>query len=161
MTAIRHFQLTEQQQQELRTAYEQCKHGPMRTRLLGVRLYGSGYAVKDISEIIGHPRRTVLRWCARYRRDGIDGLEDQRKGGNRALLSEAELQAVCHKLHQYRPVDVLGPAGVATASGQHWTVPDLKQALKQWQGLVYQSRHSYRELFQLPTGDQGLSLPLG
>jgi transposase len=51
------------------------------------------------------------------------------------------------KLHQYRPVDVLGPEGVATASGQHWTVPDLKRALQQWYDLVYQSNSSYRQLF--------------
>ena len=51
------------------------------------------------------------------------------------------------KLRQYRPLDVLGSEGVATASGQHWTVPVLKQTLTQWHGVVYQSDSSYRELF--------------
>jgi transposase len=73
---------------------------------------------------------------------------DQRQGGNRALLNDTQLEDVRRRLHQYRPVDVLGLNGVATASGQHWTVPDLKQALQQWQGVVYQSDSSYRKLFE-------------
>jgi hypothetical protein len=36
---------------------------------------------------------------------------------------------------------------VATVSGQHWTVPDLKGALQQWYGLVHQSNSPYRQLF--------------
>ena len=119
----------------------------MRTRLQAVRLYGSGYAVEDIKEITGCSRRSLLRWCQQYRDEGIAGLEDQRLGGNRALLSEAQLEDVARKLRKYRPLDVLGPSGVATASGQHWTIPDLKQALEQWHGVVYQSDSSYRALF--------------
>jgi len=75
-------------------------------------------------------------------------LEDQRAGGNRALLSEEQWADVRDRLHRYRPIDVLGPENVATASGQHWTIPDLKQALQAWQGVLYQSDSSYRQLFQ-------------
>lgn len=46
-----------------------------------------------------------------------------------------------------RPVEVLGPERVATASGQHWTIPDLALALQQWHGIHYRSNSSYRELF--------------
>jgi transposase len=147
MTGRRHFQLNEQEKQGLKTAFAECADGPMRTRLQAVRLYGSGYAVEDIREIAGCSRRSLLRWCQQYREEGSASLADQRQGGNRALLSEAQLEEVAGKLRQYRPVDVLGPAGVATASGEHWTVPDLKQALAQWHGVVYQSDSSYRELF--------------
>jgi len=73
---------------------------------------------------------------------------DQRLGGNRALLGDTELKDVSGKLHHYRPLDVLGADRAATASGQHWTVPDLKQALQQWHDVNYQSNSSYRELFQ-------------
>lgn len=147
MTGKRHFQLNEQEEQELKAAFAECADGPMRTRLQAVRLYGSGYAIEDIKEIAGCTRRTLLRWCRQYREEGIARLVDQRQGGNRALLSAGQLKDVASKLRQYRPVEVLGPGGVATASGQHWTVPDLKQALAQWHGVVYQSDSSYRELF--------------
>jgi transposase len=42
----------------------------------------------------------------------------------------------------------LGPEKIATASGHYWTVPDLRQALQQWYGLVYQSSSSYAAVFQ-------------
>lgn len=148
MTAKRELQLTEQQIAELKAAFRESMDGPLRTRLLAVRLYGSGRPVEDIIEISDCSPRTLLRWVQRYKRGGVGSLEDQRQGGNRALLSESQLADVCNKLHRYRPVDVLGVAEVATASGEHWTVPDLKRALKQWHGLVYQSNSSYLELFE-------------
>lgn len=148
MTSKRNFNLTEQQQQELKAAFKESRDGEKRTRLQAVRLYGSGYPVEEVMEIADCSRRSLLRWSQRYRRDGIDGLEDHREGGNRALLDEGKLADIGHKLHQYRPVDVLGPEKVATASGQHWTVADLKGALQQWHGLVYQSDSSYRQLFR-------------
>ena len=64
------------------------------------------------------------------------------------VLSDEQLEDICQKLHQYRPIDVLGAADVATAGGRHWTVPDLKQALQQWYGVVYKSISSYRILFK-------------
>lgn len=148
MAGKRTFQLTEKQIVELKVAYRDSKDGPMRTRLQAVRLYGGGQPVEEIIEIVDCSQRTLLRWVERYRRGGVAGLEDQREGNHRALLSEEQLTEVREKLHHYRPIDVLGPADVATASGQHWTVPDLKQALQQWQGIVYQSDNSYRQLFQ-------------
>ena len=147
MTTERNFQLTEQQSQELKNAFRESTDGPTRTRLQAVRLYGNNFAVADIQEITDCSRRSLLRWCQKYRAQGISGLREQRQGGNRALLSDIQLQDVHDKLHQYRPVDVLGPGLVATASGQHWTVPDLARALQQWHGVVYRSQSSYRELF--------------
>lgn len=146
--AKRQFQLTNEEIRELKLAYEQCRDGPTRTRLQAVRLYGSGYAVADVMEITGCSRRSLLRWCQRYRQEGIEGLLDHREGGNRAMLSEEQIAEVQRRLQQYRPIDVLGPERVATANGLHWTVPDLKQALEQWYGVVYQGSNSYRQLFQ-------------
>ena len=147
MATNRRFQLNEQQVQELKYAFQETADGPTRTRLQAARLYGSGYSVADIQDITGCSRRSLLRWCQKYREQGIDGLMDQRQGGNRALLSDRQLDDVHDKLHTYRPVDVLGPDRVATASGQHWTVPDLQQALQQWHSVAYKTSSSYRELF--------------
>ena len=147
MTAKRELQLTEQQIAEFKAAFRESTDGPLRTRLLAVRPYGIGRPVEEIIEISDCSPRTLLRWVERYRRGSIAGLEDQRQGGNRAMLNESQVAEVCDKLHRYRPVDVLGLMAVATASGEHWTVPDLKRALKQWHDLAYQSNNSYLELF--------------
>jgi transposase len=50
-------------------------------------------------------------------------------------------------MHQYKPDEVLPPA-VRISQGQFWTVSDLKVAVKQWYGVIYQSDTSYRELFK-------------
>ena len=148
MAGKRQFQLAEQQQQELMIAYEKCADGPTRTRLQAVRLYGSGYSVESIQEITGSLRRSVLRWCSRYRLQGAATLIDDRLGGNRAFLNEEQLDDICQRLHQYRQIDVLRSADVATASGRHWTIPDLKRSLQQMHGVVYQRPSSYRLLFK-------------
>ena len=147
MAGKRNFQLTEEQIQELKTACKASANGETRTRLQAVRLYGTGYPVQEITEIADCTPRSLLRWCRKYGDQGIAGLEDQRRGGNQAKLSAVQVEDVAAKLRQYRPVDVLGPAEVATANGQHWTIPDLKQALQQWHGVVYESNTSYRRLF--------------
>lgn len=147
MAGKRTFQLTEEQIQELKSTYKESADGETRTRLQAVRLYGSGYAIKEITEIADCTPRSVLRWCQKYRQQGIAGLADQRQGGNRAVLSKEQVEDVAAKLRQYRPIDVLGPAEVATANGQHWTIPDLKRALPKWHGVVYESNTSYRRLF--------------
>ncbi len=140
--------LNETEVRELQVAYESCKDGPTRTRLQAVRLYGRGYATGEIESITGAERRLVLRWYAKYRRGGPTALYDQRKGGNRRVLTDEQVADIRAKLQQYRPVDVLGASGVATADGQHWTVEDLKPALARWQGVTYQSDTSYRTLLK-------------
>ena len=58
-----------------------------------------------------------------------------------ALLGELD-----EKLHQYRPYDLLGPQS-QSASGQHWTVPDLARVVEQTYGVRWQSRTSYHHVF--------------
>jgi transposase len=111
-------------------------------------LYGSGYPTREIETITGAERRVLLRWYAKYRRGGPVALYDQRKGGNHRALTAEQLADVRAKLHQYRPVDVLGQGQVATADGLHWTVPDLKRALAMWQDVSYGSDTSYRTLLK-------------
>ena len=140
--------LNETEVRELQGAYETCQDGPTRTRLQAVRLYGCGYSTQEIEVITGVERRLLLRWYAKYGRGGPTALYDQRQGGNHRVLTAEQLADVRAKLHQYRPVDVLGKGQVATADGLHWTVPDLKRVLAMWQDVTYQSDTSYRTLLK-------------
>lgn len=142
----RQFQLNESEVRELQVAYDSCRNGPARTRLQAVRLYGTGYPTDEIETITGVGRRVLLRWCAKFREGGVAALYDQRKGGNHRLLTAEQIAQVRAKLHQYRPIDVLGGEQVATADGLYWTIPDLREALLLWQGVTYQSDSSYRSL---------------
>jgi transposase len=79
----------------------------------------------------------------------LSGFVDNRQGGNNTYLTAEKIQDLAEKLNQYRPVDLLGLEKVATAEGLHWSVPDLRQAVKQWYGVEYKTAASYHRLFRL------------
>ena len=85
--AKRKFTLTETERKELLQAYRGCKNAATRTRYQAVRLYGEGYPVKEIEQITGCNRTSLMEWCRAYREDPSQGLIDKRIGGNRAKLS--------------------------------------------------------------------------
>jgi len=141
--ANRQFTLTKEQDQELFNAYDRCKDGPTRTRYQAVRLYGTGYDEKEVEAITGCSRSSLMSWCRIYREQGIAGLVDKRKGGNRAKLTATQLKELERKLKQYTPVQVLSAEG---ATSEFWGVESLQCAVQKWYGVTYQSRTSYYTL---------------
>jgi transposase len=141
--ANRQFTLTKEQTQELFNAYDRCKDGPTRTRYQAVRLYGTGYDEKEVEAITGCSRSSLMNWCRIYRDQGIAGLVDKRKGGNRAKLTATQIEELGQKLKQYTPAQVLSAEG---ATGAYWSVESLQCAVHKWYGITYQSRTSYYTL---------------
>ncbi len=150
--AKRQFQITAEQETELKVAYNTCKDAALSKKLLGVRLYGTGHPVVVILDLVGCSRSTLLGWCQQYNADGLDGLADKRMGGNHHKLTPLQKKGLRERLHRYTPRQVLGE-NTATAAGDHWTTADLKQAIYQWYAVVYQSPTSY----WLILGECGLS----
>ncbi len=74
--------------------------------------------------------------------------QDQRNGGNRALLSADQRAEIKQKLLQYTPQDIFGPEHQSTGARAYWSVPDLRRAVERWTGVVYQSAQSYRDLLR-------------
>jgi transposase len=145
--AKRQFHLSETEEQALLRAFNDSKNGPTRTRYQALRLYGQGYATKEIEEITGVPRSTLMDWVRKYRQGGLEALQDHRLGGNRALLSDEQLQNLKERLHTYSPGQLFGSTA-ASASGQFWTVRDLARAVEQWYGVRYARQGSYVQLFK-------------
>jgi len=143
--AKRRFELRQEQEKELQRAYRESRDGAERTRYQAVRLYGQQYAVDEICQITGCNRTSLLEWCGKYRQHGVAGLADHRGGPRRSKLSQSQGQEVADKLRTYRPRDVLGQ-DTYTASGEHWTINDLAQALERWYGVSWRSRVSYHSL---------------
>jgi len=79
--AKRKFTLDRAERRHLLEAYRNCKNGTTRTRYQAVRLYGEGYQVKEIEEITGCSRSSLMEWCRCYKVDTLHGLEDKRQGG--------------------------------------------------------------------------------
>jgi len=145
--AKRKFQLTPLQEKELIAAYHQCQDSLTKIRYQAVRLYGTGYKVKDIENITGCSRPSLMEWCRAYQQFGLAGLVDQRRGGNRAKLKPVQLEQLQAQLEGYTPRQRLG-AQECVGEGQFWTVPDLVKLVQQKFGLTYQSKTSYRTLFE-------------
>jgi transposase len=150
--AKRQFQITTEQETELKVAYDNSKEAALSKKLLGVRLYGTGQPVAVILDLVGCSRATLLDWCHHYCLAGFDGLADKRLGGNHHRLSTVQKKELRARLHRYTPRQVLGDH-TATAAGDHWTTADLKQAIYQWYDVRYQSPTSY----WLILGECGLS----
>ena len=145
--ARRQFQLNQEQVKDLMQAYLSCKDGPTRIRYQAIRLYGTGYPVREVLEITGCSRLTLMEWHRKYGAGGVNVLTDHRVGGNRAKLSPKQIAQLKARLHCYTPADLFGTTA-ATADGQFWTLPDLGQAIEQWYGVCYQSPRSYLRCFE-------------
>jgi len=145
--AKRRFQRSETEERALLRAFGNCKNGPTRTRYQALRLYGQGYATKEIERITGIPRSTLMDWVRKYRQGGREALQDHRLGGNRALLTEEQLQDLEARLHTYRPGQLFGSTA-ASGDGQFWTVPDLARAVESWYGVRYARHGSYIRLLK-------------
>ncbi|HKI53134.1 MAG TPA: helix-turn-helix domain-containing protein [Anaerolineales bacterium] len=146
--AKRKFILTEAERKELLQAYRSCKNAGTRTRYQAVRLYGEGYPVKEIMQITGCSRSSLMEWCRAYREDHSQGLVDKRAGGNRAKLSKLQIEVLQQMLHQYTPKERLG-SKAGTVNGQFWSVEDLALVVREQYGVEYQSRTSYSQLLHL------------
>jgi transposase len=146
--AKRKFELTEVERKELLKAYQASKDAGTRTRCQAVRLYGEGYAEKEIEQITGCSRTSLMEWCRAYRADRSQGLVDHRVGGNSAKLGKMQIEELQQKMHQYTPRELFG-ANASTVDGQFWTVEDLIHAVREQYGVEYKSRTSYTSLLSL------------
>jgi len=146
--AKRKFKLTEAERKELLRAYQVCKDAAKRTRYQAVRLYGEGYPEKEIEQISGCNRTSLMEWCRAHREDPSQGLVDKRVGGNRAKLSRLQIEEIQNTLHQYTRKERLGRKA-STTDGQFWTVEDLVVVVRERYGVEYQSRTSDSSLLRL------------
>jgi transposase len=143
--AKREFVLTEPERNELNRAYDQASAAGEQRRIQAVRLYGEGWSVPEIQDIVGCSERSLRRWCAWYQQGGLERLEDQRTGGNNAKLPPEQRAAVLERVRTYRP-DQLLPTEVRISRGEFWTVSDLQIGLQRWYGVTWRSTTSYRAL---------------
>lgn len=143
--AKRKFLLTVSQIAELRSAYDQSKDGAFSKKLLAVRLYGSGRKVPEVLDLVLCSRSSLMGWCRRYQENGVEGLKDQRPGGNHYRLNQIQKAELSSLVNRYSPKQLLGK-GYATQSGEYWTPQDLKQLIYQKFDVIYQSPSSYRLL---------------
>src|SRR5512134_1957703 len=128
--AKRHFHLTSAQKAEPWRAYDKADDRQEQRRWQAVRLYGEGWTVSDIETATGCSETSLRRWAWQYRQGGIDGLRSQWRGGNRALLSQAQRAEIAAQVQQATPDQVLGSHQRRHAP-PFWTVEDLQVLVEQ------------------------------
>jgi len=75
------------------------------------------HKVEDVAEILKVSTRTIFRWIARFKKEGVNGLRDQPKGHMRSKLTEGHKRQIEQWI--VRGENVRGEA-------VHWTLKKLK-----------------------------------
>ncbi|MBI5670252.1 MAG: helix-turn-helix domain-containing protein [Chloroflexi bacterium] len=145
--AKRQFQLSEAELRQLQQAEHDTRDAYELKRLQAVRLYGSGVESRVIETLVGCDERSIRKWAQRYTQAGLEGLRSRWQGENALKLSREQRADLKHRLHQYRPDQVLS-AEVRMSQGQFWTVSDLHIVVKAWYAVEYRTPDSYRSLLQ-------------
>ncbi len=143
----RRFTLSEAERNSLLHSFNTCQDASERIRYQAVRLYGEGYDAEEVLSITGCSRSSLQNWCRDYRKDPSQGLVDKRQGGNRAFLSQLQIEEVQNTLHQYSPKERLG-LKAQTTTGQFWSIEDLALLLHEKYDVEYKSRTSYINLLR-------------
>jgi transposase len=138
--------LSIEQVNELQVAQDRSPDAASALRFQAVRLYGTGYPVETIQSICGCSRPSLMEWNRKYQQGGVVALLDQRQGGNRALLSQAALEALQRTLHQYQPNQLFAPSEYE-GEGRFWTIASLARLVERDYAVRYKRVSSYRVLF--------------
>lgn len=136
----RQLQLTEKEIGQFREAEAQTRDVYELKRLLAIRLYGNGVGLAEIQEMVGAGESTIRQWAMAYRASGLAGLRSKWNGKNANKLRDEQREQIKQRLHQYRPVDL------HLSTREYWTVSDLRIAVEQWFGVIYQDETSYQIL---------------
>src|SRR5215207_4908128 len=130
--AKRQLQLTDQEIGQIREAETRTRDVHELKRLQAIRLYGTGMLLADIQNMTGAGESTIRQWAMAYRAEGLTGLRSKWHGKNANKLTDEQRQQIKQHLHEYRPVDL------HLSVREYWTVSDLRIAVEQWFGVIYQ-----------------------
>lgn len=143
--ATRKFQLSEDEKQGFEQAERQTRDAYELRRLQAVRLYGSGIATREITQLVQTSERRIREWAHKYGQQGLAGLKSGWQGENALKLSREQRADLKQRVEQYSPDQVMS-VDVRLSRGQFWTVSDLQIVVKAWYEVEYQTVDSYRTL---------------
>jgi len=141
--AKRQLNLSETEIGQLRQAEAKTRDVRELKRLQAVRLYGSGVNLRDIMTMVGAGESTIRQWAMSYRSEGVTGLSSKWQGKNANKLTDEQRQQLKERLHTYSPIDL------QISQSAYWTVSDLRVAVENWHGVVYQDDDSYQKMFHV------------
>jgi len=112
-----------------------------RRRRRAIELLDEGYGPVDVARALGVDRRSVRRWKAAYREDGIEGIEARPATGRPPKL-DARSRRQLERL-------LLKGAKAAGFPSDLWTCPRVAMLIKRRLGVQYHVDHVCRLLHSL------------
>ena len=145
--AKRKFTLMPEELRKLRVIFETTKDSALRMRAQSVWMYAQNYPVAEILNLQGCSRTSLMNWVRGVQTEGLNSLEDRRRGGNNAKLTEAQRTELADLMKTYTPEQLLGPMDTPLA-GAYWSVPTVRALVETRFGVTYQSPTTYRQLLK-------------
>lgn len=107
-------------------------------RLEGYKLLIQGVHQSEVARQLGVGRQSVSRWAAAIKKEGQKGLYKAGRAGRKPRLSEADLEKIKTKLVQ-------GAEASGYLTGL-WTVPRVRELIRETTGQTYHTGHVWRIL---------------
>lgn len=86
--------LTEAEKKELEHGYKYSKSSHFSRRCHFVLLKNQGKTSQDIADIFGITIQPINRWCNRYLKEGIQGLQTKRGQGRKPILDKEKDESI-------------------------------------------------------------------
>lgn len=138
---IKITQIAEEKIKELKEFLKTTKRPDECDRARAILKLIEGKKRQEVASFFDIHVKTLDEWQRQFKRQGIEGLRTAPQVGNNKKLSRDQKEAIKATLTTKTPEE-LG------LEGKFWSVPSLKQYVKQEYHVVYQSAVSYQRLFQ-------------
>ena len=102
MGRIKRVELDDEQRRALEAGYHEGPSPAFGRRCQMILLKSQGRASSEIAGIVGGCHVVVNHWVRRYQQEGIKGLETKPGRGRKAILQEADLEAVQAAVKEHR-----------------------------------------------------------
>jgi transposase len=133
----RQFHLSDSDLQAFRTREQQTRDTHELKRLQAVRLYGSGFPMAQILQMVVASESRLRQWVQLYRAGGLTALQSKWQGNNAKKLTDAQRADLRTRL------TASTPRSWHLSDRLFWTTSDVQTAIEQWYGVVYASARSY------------------
>jgi len=131
MAKIKSVKLSADERAALERAWRHGKSHALRQRCRMVLLKAERRTSKDVAEQVGCCEVVVNTWLARYRAQGLAGLQTRQGQGRRPILNrEADLEAVRRAVQQNRQRVSLARAELTEELGKGFSDLTLRRFLK-------------------------------
>lgn len=128
------YEIKQEELKELQEARKNTKDKREEKRIYAVELRAQGLNLNEISEKLDVVRVTISKWTAVYKKEGIQGLLNKKRQGNRRNLSIEQEKGFLEKYEE------------AANKGHIITVQDIEKEYKKLVGHEISSGQIYKLL---------------